>query len=274
VTDVPRLPSYASPPVVEVSLGISFRPLAKLEAPHIGLLWSRFRPQYSKAEQHPPLPSVQEDFEPIRTHNVQLQVRQTLPVPRCWFLNEAETDLVQVQQNRFIRNWRRIRESDAYPRYELLRNSFIRDVATFQEFLVAEELGELDIVQSEVTFVNHIEAGDVWDDHGEIDKVISLITPPSSIEFLPNPETAELTAQYVIHEGLKPVGRLHIGVQPAYRVSDSKPIVALELTARGAPQGEGIDGALRFLDLGHGWVVRGFTAVTTPQMHTKWGRDA
>jgi len=46
----------------------------------------------------------------------------------------------------------------------------------------------------------------------------------------------------------------------------------IELTARGAPQSEGLAGALAFLDQGHAWIVQGFTDITTPEMHDLWKR--
>jgi hypothetical protein len=70
----------------------------------------------------------------------------------------------------------------------------------------------------------------------------------------------------------EPVGRLHIAAEPAFRRSDSSPIVVLTLTARGRPLGVGLDGVLAFLDLGHEWIVRAFDSVTTSKMHRIWGR--
>jgi hypothetical protein len=46
----------------------------------------------------------------------------------------------------------------------------------------------------------------------------------------------------------------------------------MNLTARGRPDEESIEGALRFLDIGREWIVRGFAAVTTPEMHAIWRR--
>ena len=86
-------------------------------------------------------------------------------------------------------------------------------------------------------------------------------------------EDAGLRLRFVIpnKEG-EPIGRLHAALEPGYRTDDRRPMFVLELTARGAPLGEGITGVLAFLDLGREWVVRGFTSMTTPVMHKEWGR--
>ena len=46
----------------------------------------------------------------------------------------------------------------------------------------------------------------------------------------------------------------------------------LTLVARGNAENETFEGALRFLDIGHGAIVRTFTALTTNEMHTHWER--
>ncbi len=68
------------------------------------------------------------------------------------------------------------------------------------------------------------------------------------------------------------MGRLHAELQPARRVSDGSRILVLNLTARGRPLGEGIDGALRFMDRGREWIVRAFTSLTTECQHRVWGK--
>jgi len=62
-------------------------------------------------------------------------------------------------------------------------------------------------------------------------------------------------------------------MQPAFTVEDERPIYVLNMTARGAPLGDNLEGVLGFLDIGHEWVVRGFTAITSDVMHRVWGRD-
>ena len=79
--------------------------------------------------------------------------------------------------------------------------------------------------------------------------------------------------RYVIPDSAgNPLGRLLISVEPAYRTDDDKPILVLQLTARGRPDDEGIEGVLRFLDTGRKWVVRGFASITSPRMHEIWER--
>ncbi len=70
--------------------------------------------------------------------------------------------------------------------------------------------------------------------------------------------------------GEPPLGRLHVSIQPGWRKPDNAPIYVLELTARGAPTGIGMEGAQSFFDVGHDWIVRGFRDLTTSDMHKIW----
>lgn len=82
-----------------------------------------------------------------------------------------------------------------------------------------------------------------------------------------------LAVRYVIPDSAgNPVGRLHINSQPAYRITDKNPMLVLKLTARGKPDGEGIESAIRFLNTGREWIVRGFASITSPRMHEIWRR--
>jgi hypothetical protein len=65
----------------------------------------------------------------------------------------------------------------------------------------------------------------------------------------------------------KPVGRLHVDVQPAFRTSDSRPMYVFHLTARGQ-----VGKSSEFFDVGRRWIVKSFAALTTPRMHEVWKR--
>jgi uncharacterized protein (TIGR04255 family) len=209
----------------------------------------------------------------VPKNGVELQVSGKPPVPRCWFLNDSGSELLQVQQDRFIHNWRRTEHADVYPRYTHISDTFREELDVFRKFVESEKVGEFTPNQCEVTYVNHIPSGSAWHQLGEIAKVISTITADYSDDFLPAPEEAQFTARYVIpNDGGSPLGRLRIAADPAYRISDRHPIFVLQLTARGAPVGAGVEGVLHFLDVGHEWVVRGFASITTKLMHEVWGR--
>ena len=193
-------------------------------------------------------------------------------MPRVWFVNEEKTELLQVQPDRFVHNWRKVGEGDAYPRYERIRDRFRQDVSAFEDFLKEEHLGELRVNQCEVTYVNHIERAGVWEHHGEIEKLLKNWAPLPATAFLPLPEDAVLRWRYRIDGDDGPLGRLHVTAQPSWNVADDKPVWAMNLMARGAPIGHGIEGAFKFFNLGREWVVRGFADLTADSMQRCWER--
>ncbi len=272
--EVPR-PDFSDPPVVEVALSVQFDSLNKLRVPQLGLLWREFRDRFPVTEEHTPLDAVVERFGAprVRKGGVKIEMPESPPTPRCWFLNEAGTELIQVQHDRFVHNWRKAGTDAEYPRYERIRRTFEEELRRFDEFIACEQIGEFTPNQCEVTYVNHIVGGKGWQDHGDLGNVITVFQRSFSDEFLEVPEDTVLRLRFLIpdEEG-RPIGRLHAVLNPGYGSSDDQTLFVLNLTARGAPLGDGVDGVLRFLDLGREWVVRGFASLTTAAMHNEWGR--
>jgi len=267
------LPDFEAPPVVEVSLGVQFEPLEGLRTPQVGLLWQEFRQDFPGIEEHPPLESVQETFgKPRVAPQISLELKELPLAPRVFFLDAEGTALIQVQQDRFIHNWRKLDDSQVYPRYDgKLRGDFIGAYTKFEQFLERENLGHPEPNQCEVTYVNI-----VGSDSGSPDlfKILAVLRGDGyAEEFLPDAEDVRLALRFrILGDDQSPLGRLHIAVEPAVRRSSGEMVYRLTLTARGGPLGTGLDGALRFLDLGREWVVRGFASITTPKMHELWRR--
>ncbi len=267
------LPDFRKPPVAETVLSLQFEPIAGLTTAHVGVLWQRFRQQLPLIEEHPPLPPVFEKFEPASPAQLEVTIEEKPPIPRVWFVDETKTELIQVQTNRFIHNWRKMEGMEPYPHYEPIRDKFRGEVAVLEKFLSEEKLDPIAVNQCEVTYVNHIEPSGVWYRHGRLENVFSMWRGLVNASFLPEAEAAGLRIRFVIPDGTgKPIGRLHLVVDPAWKKTDNSPILALNLTARGGPIGEGIEGAFAFFDLGRRWIVKGFADLTTPEMHRVWER--
>ncbi len=271
------LPEFVSPPVIEVVLGVQFERLESLHVPQIGCIWQSYSSRFPETEEQPPMEPAFEQFgrRPGGLPTVRLQLTPTLPLPRIWFLNEAGTELLQVQQDRFIRNWRKQEDSDEYPRYRRLRDLFREDYETFCRLIDAGNWGTIEPNQCEVTYVNIIPAGEGWQDHGDFEQVLTVFATRYSDKYLEKPEEVAVNLQYVLkdEEG-EPAGRLHIAAIPVLRVADNRPAIRLTLTARGKPQSDGIDGVMGFLDRGHETIVRGFASITTEAMHKIWKRTS
>src|SRR5437763_373607 len=114
------LPEFECPPLDEVVIGVQFAPLAGFEAAHLGLFWSTIREQYPITESQVPLTPDLEQPEPRpvpRPENVKINFSPIRPVPRCWFLDQPKNNVIQLQRDRFHRNWRRSSGDEPYPRF-------------------------------------------------------------------------------------------------------------------------------------------------------------
>ncbi len=269
------LPDFENPPVIEVVLGFQFDEISELDTPHLGLLWSKFRTRFPRTEDHSPLDPVFESFEPeqIRPLGLKIEYLHKPPIPRCWFLNNEGTELVQVQNDRIIHNWRKIGDGEKYPRYEKVKETFMKDIAEFQSYLALNKFPDISVNQWEVTYVNHIPLEPDIDQFGQFDNLVTVWENKYSDGYLSKPESAQFNVRYLIHDNSEnPIGRLHINFQPGYRREDKIPIIIMTLTARGRPISNNLDGAYQSLDIGREHVVRGFTSITTVNAHKKWGR--
>lgn len=256
---------------------MQFEKLESLRSPQLGYVWQAFRDRFPNTEEHP---SIEPAFERFGSQGragagVHFELLSSPPAPRIWFVNEPGTELVQVQQDRFIRNWRTESADNMYPRYSLLRDQFARDFELFQSLVQQQNWGTLEPNQCEVTYVNMIPAGEGWTLPGELGKVFTLFKPGYSDNGLGTPEEAAVNARYVLkNNDDEPVGRLHVAIAPVLRANDGLPALRLSLTARGRPEDSGTDAVLKFLDRGHEAIVRGFASITTAEMHAIWERES
>lgn len=215
------------------------------------------------------------------SQQVQFQISDDVATPRLWFVNDAGDELIQVQADRFIRNWRAVPNlGKPYPRYDQhIKPRFVEDYREFQEFVTKELGAKVEPNQCELIYINHITPCEHWSSHKDLSAVFrgwsesysSLVEQP-----------AEAINIALVHrldgESGEFLGRLHIALQSGFRPpshsgsESAEPVFVLTLTARGKPLGEGEAGVLAFLDAGRRAIVTAFDSITTPAMHRIWGK--
>ena len=270
---MPRLPDFDNPPVIETVLSIQFEPLRNFSVPHFGIYWEQIRKKYDRFQVVPPLAAEIEDFgserqiRPFPTTNITLQVQPS--DTRCWFLDEPGNHLVQLQRDRFIHNWRKVTGDEDYPHYESIRPAFENEWVQFCDFLGKEKLGEPNVMQCEVTYVNHIELDGPIKSFSDMHKVANDLSAIAPRKFLPKAEQIRFTSSYEMTDKR---GRLYISMQPIIRSRDAKEVIQLNLTTRGKPISSDVRHIMEWLDLGREWIVQGFTDFTSEEMHAYWRR--
>lgn len=264
------LPKFTAPPVIETVVGVEFHRLDNWGVPFFGLFWNHIRERFPKFAVKPPLDSQIEVFEKPKPPSAPRVQLLTEPEVRCWFIDGDERALIQLQSNRFTYNWRKAEEADSYPHYDAsIRPAFDDAWRQFLAFASEQQLGEVRVVQCEVSYINHIEVGKGWHTAEDLDKVFPCWSGKSTGDFLPTPETVSFDVSYRLPDER---GRLRMSVKPAIRNKDGVEVLQLTVTARGKPTDSTATAVLEWIDLGRDWVVRGFADFTSSTMHSLWKR--
>jgi uncharacterized protein (TIGR04255 family) len=250
-------PEFVRPPVIEMSLGVQFAPQPSLRPVELASLREAWRSAYPHAVEQPAIPPTIETVTPAPT----AQFLFGAPSNRVWFLAADESELVQVQTDRLVVNWRQQPEAGPYPRFAAMRRTF---VSRFRE--VADHVGggDLGVTQVEINYVNRIAPARA------VSEVLRGVAAPPVHGAL----ASRMQAAWVYDldgVGASPT-RLYLSIAPG--MSDAMPDDALfmTLTVRGAPLERSTAGTLDFLDRAHAALVGAFADVTSADRHEEWGR--
>jgi len=267
------LPDYENPPLVEVVFAISFRsmsfPLVDLARFGLERLGSDFPVRSEQPSSQMPIESFDGGVQMLVPS---LSILEGSPPVRLWFRSENGARLVQLQRDWLACNWQDVPNSGKYPRYEAIEGFFLKTLDSFSEFVSDDLNGVKPIInQCELSYINHIAPSEFWNRYGQIGDVVRLAG--TADDFLPEPEDSQVVFRYRIKHDQQDRGRLYVQALPALRREDRSPVIQLNMIARGAPLGEGREGALAFFRLAHEWIVKGFAAVTTDSAQDQlWGR--
>ena len=268
-------PTFGNPPVVDTVLGVQFEPLAGMHIVHYGLFWQLIRDRFPEVQEQVALEPESERFDDGGERSeFRWKLMERPELPRAWFLSEAAVDgqqLVQLQQDRLLLNWRRDDPAtQRYPSFDEKNRPAFENVLRMLVRLAEEQgLGTVTANQCEVTYINHIMIDPDCSTPAEMfARCFPRLAATPSDQFLPqSPERASWSCSYRIPENR---GRLHVAVRTARLVKTGQYCLDLRLTARAAPTDGTIERVLECLDLGHDWVVNGFKSFTMPEMHRVW----
>jgi uncharacterized protein (TIGR04255 family) len=269
------LPDFKNPPVTEVVLGVQFNSIERFVAPHLGLFWSVIAPRFGAAEEHPPIAPTFETFGQSSQilGGFSLDFPPLFGMPRAFFIDTDRRQLLQVQRDRFLHNWRKIGDGDAYPRFEAMLATFEAGLRQFSSFIEEHQLGAVEPNQCEVTYINHVPLRSNESAFAGLQRLFESVLARPHVSALGLPEDARLMLRYVMRSNAgAPIGRLIVSAEPARR-SDGTNIIQLNLTARGAPAEAGVSAVIEFLKLGRRYIVNGFAEITNPVMHAEWERQ-
>lgn len=261
------LPEYEHPPVVEVALAVEFERSVNFGALDLGRLAAAWEDIMPNAEERPLLPRMGIPTEDLLDTLFEIEETASNP-PRLWLQNEVGDRVVQIQHDRLVVNWRKGPLGGPYPRYAAIRG-MLQDA--WQRLIAAcADLGrdEPEPSRCEIQYINHLGLEQGWKSPEDTER---LIVPWNGVEddgLLPRDHLCAFHLH--CHYPEEREGWLEID---GWTGSGSETeAMTLNLTSRGRALSGDLESALDFLDVAHVWIVRGFTAVTTPEAHAIWRR--
>jgi uncharacterized protein (TIGR04255 family) len=199
---------------------------------------------------------------------IRFSLTQT-PASRLRIRNRGNDRMIQVQNGRLHYNWLS-EDGQEYPRYPKVKAEMLAVLDQFRAFVGHEGLGDFRANQWEVTYVNHLPRGTVWNSAADWTSVFasSVCLPPR----LPRANLEGLSAEW--HYALEDNrGRLHVHLQHAWREAKSnerQELLIFKLTARGpVPEGNASDPVIG-LDFGRSVIVTTFREVASAEARKYW----
>ncbi|MBX9569561.1 MAG: TIGR04255 family protein [Candidatus Obscuribacterales bacterium] len=270
-TDSPS--DFEDPPLVEVACSVQFDKLFGLRSFQMMKFGEKFEKQFPRVEEKPILIPNYETFgSGMENPRVEVTYTDIPDPPRYWFVSKSGTEMIQIQQDRFIHNWRKVKGNEDYPRYESVKAQFEDNLSSFCQYLDQQAVGAFEPNLVELTYVNAIPKGKPWGALNDIGKMFMLSRESHEERMDTEPESINYSEQHVIEDAGQQIGRIYINLINGKR-ADKSEVLRLTLTARGIPLGgRNLEGVLRFLDLGNVILGRAFVAFTNPEMHKMWKR--
>lgn len=267
-----RIPvKFKTPPVVEVVCGVSFSLAKPLKTAHIGSFWADVRNEFPNIDDAAPLPLIVEGLnQPPASAN--FQFFSVPPLRRAWMMATDGKHLIQLQDDRFVFNWKRVSDEDAYPSYQKVIAGFNRQLEKFIGFVKSAGLGDLLFTQLELAYINQVGPKNGMNEQEPWSFLADHMKDQSANRFLPAPEGFNWNTTYRLPDL---AGRLHVVALNARNNATGQQIVRLDITARGLPKDTSTQGRQAWFDLAHEWITHGFADVTSPEIQKQaWGRTA
>ncbi|KPJ53890.1 MAG: hypothetical protein AMS16_05040 [Planctomycetes bacterium DG_58] len=265
-----ELPDYRKPPVVEVAAGLQFGAIQGLTGPRVGSYWSLIREDFPQVQEQPPISHIVElPAGKIPEQMPEVRVSMVPPLPRTWFVSADGTAIIQVQQDRFHYNWRKLRPEQEYPRYPTVKQAFFKHWDGFWRFLTAEGLAAPEIDQCELVYVNVVPKGEGWETVSDLSELFTVFKWRARGDFLPEPEGMSGALHFGWPDGK---GRLHAELVPVRIEADNREAAQFRLISRGRPDSTDAKSIDAWFDKAREWIVRGFAALTDSKGDELWER--
>lgn len=251
---------FDNPPINEVVIATHFDPpMTALRNEHIGLFWREIRDDFPSVQQR--FPTVPPILPPMDTEDDEI-----FPMPRYWFIAGDDINLLQIQKDALMLNWRRMNAN--YPGYSRIKAVFDRYYTVLSDFVATEFGIGLGITSCELTYVNVLEPSELWSASRDTERVInSFWVPDAGLPLLVYPDF-NCRFGYHVEDDL----RIDIAMRSGVAVQQPNiPTLAFEIKATGQPEPRTKSRADAWFDRAHDAVGKCFLHLTTSEVQKLWG---
>ena len=264
--------NFARPPVEEVVLSVLFNPLDRLLAPHLGEIWQEFKKGgFAHIVEQPPLFHAVETF-PVLDQEAQLRIGNVPPLARIWFIHETETEIIQVQRDRFTFNWRKTEPHPVYPGFTAVCEKFEDFYSRFGKVIKNMQIGEVTPLQYELTYIDQLRPRDGWETLDDIGKIYNLFSHSSQTQsFWFGMEAVNFQSSFPLADLH---GWLHVSMGNRIKMPEQTQTLQTDFTVRGFPE-NAEDTMITWFKSARDEIRERFTGMFTEDIQIKeWGRKS
>jgi uncharacterized protein (TIGR04255 family) len=256
---------WKRPSVIEVVLGVQFDTLPDLTNGHLGWFWGEMNGEFPKSDDVPPIPTVEVFGEGSPFGFPGIALRERTGDSRLRMTSGDGTKMIQVQNGWLVANWTK-KPTSGYPGFTEVNGLFNHAMDRFRAFLGSRSLGSIRPNLWEVTYINHIPKGTVWNDFSDLHKVFPGLFGKG---YSPTGVCEAVSSSWNWRLAPHP-GRLDVTVQSAKMSETGADILLVRSVARGPLGGENSPTLDAYLNFGRSSVVDTFMEVTSKEAQRYW----
>jgi len=265
-----RIPDWKRPPIIEVVLGVQFDALPALTNGHLGWFWGEMQGSFPNSDDVPPIPPVVEVFgDEVPFGFPALGFRRATGDSRLRMSSQDGTKMIQVQNGWLVANWTKKGETE-YPGFTKVKTLFDEAMRRFSSFLTERNLGVIKPNLWEVTYIDHLPAGTVWNTVADLPRVFPGLFSKGQCAY----GTLEAVDSTWAWRLAPQPGRLRVSVQSARTGSEpERDILLVRSIARGplgTDKAASLDEALNF---GRSSIVDTFIGLASDESKRYWQGD-
>jgi uncharacterized protein (TIGR04255 family) len=273
-------PKFHAPPVVETVLSVQFANLTTYSTAHAGWFWKEY---LEKLEEGPSrkwahavdAPRLEDQFERFGAGDVwgpQIVMKMAPPTQsnRTQIIRSDNERMIQVQDSRFILNWRK--QAGAYPKFGPLLEEFRTLLHAFEAFALEAGFGALKYNQWEIAYVDQLKKGGMWESARDWSKIFpGLSMPPVGLDHILSTGDETMSADWRFSLADRR-GRMYISLRQVRIPPANEEVLNVTFVSRGPVTAS--ETWEQGFDIGHEALYETFMAITSPEAQERWKEKA